>query len=57
MPIALRTDFGAATLRRLARRTKNSAQARRLLALAVIYDGGSRTQAAETGGVTLQIVV
>jgi len=29
---------------------------RRLLALAVIYDGSSRTQAAEVGGVTLQIV-
>jgi len=56
MPIALRSDFDAATLRGFARRTKDSAQARRLLALAVIYDGGSRTQAAETGGVTLQIV-
>ena len=56
MPIALRSDFDAATLRRLARLTKNSAQARRLLALAVIYDGGSRAQAAETGGVTRQIV-
>ena len=43
-------------MRRLARRTKISAQARRLLALAVIYAGGSRTQAAETGGVTRQIV-
>jgi transposase len=48
--------FDATTLRRLARRTKNSAQARRLLALGVIYDGGSRAQAAETGGVTRQIV-
>jgi hypothetical protein len=56
MPIALRSDFDAATLRRLARLTRNSAQARRLLALAVIYDGGSRAQAAETGGVTRQIV-
>lgn len=56
MPIALRSDFDAATLRRLARRARDSAQARRLLALAVIYDGGSRAQAAETGGVTRQIV-
>jgi transposase len=56
MPIALRSDFDATTLRRLARRTKDSAQARRLLALAIIYDGGSRAQAAETGGVTRQIV-
>src|SRR3954468_5820604 len=31
-------------------------QVRRLLALAVIYEGGSRTQAAEVGGVTLQVV-
>ena len=51
MPIALRSDFDATTLRRLARRTRDSAQARRLLALAVIHDGGSRAQAAETGGV------
>jgi transposase len=29
---------------------------RRLLALAAIYDGASRTQAAEIGGVTLQVV-
>ena len=56
MPIELRSDFDATTVRRLARRTKHSAQARRLLALAVIYDGGSRAQAAETGGVTRQIV-
>lgn len=56
MPIALRSDFDAATLRRLARRARDSAQARRLLALAVIYDGGLRAQAAETGGVTRQIV-
>jgi transposase len=56
MPIALRSDFDATTLRWLARRTKDSAQARRLLALAVFYDGGSRAQAAETGDVTRQIV-
>ena len=31
-------------------------QVRRLLALAAIYDGGSRTEAAEVGGVTLQVV-
>ena len=31
-------------------------QARRLLALAAIYDGATRTQAAAIGGVTLQIV-
>ena len=35
--IALRSDFSAGELRRLARRTKDAAQARRLLALAAIY--------------------
>ena len=56
MPIPLRSDFDAATLRRLARRSKDAPQARRLLALAAIYDGGTRTEAARIGGVTLQIV-
>ena len=55
-PIALREDFDGPGLRRLAMATKNAAQARRLLALAEIYDGGSRTDAARIGGVTLQIV-
>jgi transposase len=56
MPIPLRTDFDAAGLRAAARRTKDAAQARRLLALAAVYDGASRTEAARIGGVTLQIV-
>jgi hypothetical protein len=56
MPIALRTDFGALAMRSAARRSKDGAQARRLLALAAIYDGASRTEAARIGGVTLQIV-
>ena len=55
-PIALRPDFSAAELRRLARRSKEAAQARRLLALAAIYDGGTRSEAARLGNVTLQIV-
>jgi len=54
--IALRKDFGAAELRRLARGSKDSGQARRLLALAEIYDGGSRSDAARVGGVTLQSI-
>src|SRR3546814_7171790 len=37
-------------LRRLARASKSANQARRLLALAEIYDGGSRTAAARIGG-------
>ena len=54
--IALRPDLDAPALRGLARRSKDAAQARRLLSLAVIYDGGSRTEAARLGNVTLQIV-
>ena len=56
MPIPLRTDFDATRLRRLARESKDAGQARRLLALATIYAGGTRTEAAELGGVGLQIV-
>src|SRR3954465_13641675 len=55
-PIALRGDFDGPGLRRLAKQSKDAAQARRFLALAEIYDGGSRTEAARIGGVTLQIV-
>ena len=54
--IGLRDDFDGAALRRLARATKSANQGRRLLALAEIYDGGRRSEAAKVGGVTLQIV-
>ena len=54
--IGLREDFGSAELRVLAKSVKDATQARRLLALAVIYDGGSRTDAARIGGVGLQII-
>ncbi len=54
--IGLRKDFDAATLRALARGSKDGPQARRLLALAAIYDGATRSEAAKIGGVTLQIV-
>jgi transposase len=54
--IGLRADHGADDLRRLAKTSQDARQTRRLLALAVIYDGGSRTEAARVGGVTLQIV-
>jgi transposase len=56
MAIALREDFDAAHLRRLARGSDDPGQVRRLLALAAIYDGGCRAEAAEIGGVTRQIV-
>jgi transposase len=54
--IALRSDFTGGDLRGLARHSKDAAQARRLLALAVIYDGGTRSEVARLGNVTLQIV-
>ena len=56
MPVPLRADFDADALRRIARQTKDGPQARRLLALAAIYDGATRTEAARIGGVTVQIV-
>src|SRR5260221_2861318 len=56
MPIPLRADFDALRLRAIARGAKDSAQTRRLLALAAIYDGARRTEAAAIGGGTLQIV-
>lgn len=56
MPLPLRSDFDASALRALARKTKDGPPARRRLALAAIYDGGPRTEAARIGGVTLQIV-
>jgi transposase len=56
MPIPLCTDFDAATVRAAARKSKDGAQTRRLLALAAIYEGSSRTEAARLAGVTLQIV-
>jgi len=51
MPIALRTDFDAISVRSATRQSKDGAQARRLLVLAAIYEGGSRTEAARIGGV------
>jgi transposase len=54
--ITARRDYDAARLRGLARTTKSAAQGRRLLALAEIYDGGSRTKAACVGGVGLQTI-
>ena len=56
MPVPLRGDFEASQLRGFARKSKDAPQARRLLALAAIHDGASRTEAARIGGVTLQIV-
>ncbi len=41
MPVPLRADFDATQLRSFARKTKDGPQARRLLALASIYDGAT----------------
>jgi transposase len=56
MTIPLRVDYDAQMTRAAARRSKDGPQARRLLALAAIYDGATRTEAAKIGGVTVQIV-
>lgn len=54
--VSLRDDFDGSDLRRLARLSKDAGQSRRLLALAEIYDGGKRLDAARIGDVGLQVV-
>src|SRR3546814_19830227 len=54
--IGVRSDYTSADLRQFARRSGDADQVRRLLAVALILDGGSRSEAAKFGGVTLQIV-
>jgi transposase len=54
--VGLREDYEGAQLRALAKRSSDAAQTRRLLALAMIYDGSSRSDAAKIGGVGLQTV-
>jgi len=54
--IPLRAEYTSDELRKLARASDDANQTRRLLALASIYDGGPRSDAAKLGGVTLQIV-
>ena len=54
--IALRGDFDGPGLRRLAKAAKDAGQSRRLLALAEIYDGGARSDAARMSGVGLQVI-
>ena len=56
MALALHTDYDAARLRAAACESEDAGQPRRLLALAAIYNGADRTQAAAMGGVTLQII-
>ena len=52
--VAVRTDYTAGEVRQLAKRAKDGAQARRLLAIAAVLDGASRTEAAEIGGMDRQ---
>lgn len=49
-----RTEFSAAELRQKARQASDAAQARRLLAIASILDGASRTDAAKCAGMERQ---
>lgn len=52
--IALRDDFEADDLRGLAVKAKDADQARRLLALAAVYDGMDREEASRIGGMDRQ---
>src|SRR5215203_3617472 len=52
--IAVRTDFTVGEVRRFAKRAKDAAQARRLLAIAAVLDGASRDDAAKIGGMDRQ---
>ena len=52
--VPLRSDYTAVELRQLARRCGDNRQIRRLLALAAVYDGMNRTEAARVGGMDRQ---
>ena len=52
--LSLRTDYSSADLRRLAKKTRDNNQSRRLLSLAAVLDGMSRTDAARIGGMDRQ---
>lgn len=54
LSVPLRTDFDAIELRGLARQSSDNRQIRRLLALAAVYDGMNRTEAARVGGMDRQ---
>jgi hypothetical protein len=53
--VLLRGDFNGASLRALAKKL-NGNRTPRLVAIAEIYDGGSRSDAARIGGVGLQTI-
>ena len=52
--VKLREDYCAADLRRLAKRSKDANQSRRLLSLAAVREGKDRAEAARTGGMDRQ---
>lgn len=52
--VAVRDDFEAEELRSLAGSVKDANQARRLLAIAAVYDGMDREEAARIGGMDRQ---
>ncbi len=52
--VLLRPDFDATKLREVAKRCPDSRQTRRLLALAAVYDGMKRAEAAKVGGMDRQ---
>ena len=52
--IRLRSDYDAVSVRALAKRAEDADQARRLLAIAGVYEGMSRTDAARLAGMDRQ---
>ena len=52
--VPVRVDYTADEVRRFAKRAKDAAQARRLLAIAAVLDGASREEAAKIGGMDRQ---
>jgi len=52
--VALRSDYSGNQLRKRAAKTRNASVSRRLLAIAAVYDGLSRAEAARMGGMDRQ---
>ena len=52
--VAVRSNYTSGEVRGLAKRAKDVAQARRLLAIAAVLDGASRAEAAKIGGMDRQ---
>jgi transposase len=52
--IPVRADYTISEIRQFAKRAKDAAQARRLLAIAAVLDGASREDAAKLGGMDRQ---